>query len=71
MSCTAELKYFAGFYWNMLKDAVDMTWHSKCMLSLPKMCCIIYVLQHEELKKTKEGTERKGKELNAVTCHAG
>lgn len=72
MWCTAELKYFACFPWNMLKDAVDRTWHSKRMLRLPKMCCITSFFQHEELQReTKKGKERKGKELHVVTCHPG
>lgn len=59
---TAQLKYFACFPWNTLKDAADRTWHGKYMLSLPKMCCIISFFQHEEPKrKTKKGKERKVK----------
>lgn len=68
MCCTAELKYFACFPWNMLKDAVDRTWHSKRLLSLPKMCCIISFFQHKELKRERK---EKGKELHIVTCHPG
>lgn len=69
---TAQLKYFECFPWNLLKDAADRTWHGKCMLSLPKMCCIISFFQHEELKrKTKNGKEREGKELHVVTGHPG
>lgn len=68
MCCTAELKYFACFPWNMLKDAVDRTWHSKCLLSLPKMWCIISLFQHKELKRERK---EKGKELHIVTYHPG
>jgi len=69
---TAELKYFTCFPWNMLKDAVDRTWHSTSILSLPKMCCIFSLFQLEELKrKTKERQERKSKEFNVVSCHPG
>lgn len=66
MCCTAELKYFACFPWNMLKDAVDRTWHSKCLLSLPKMWCIISFFQHKELKRERK---EKGKGLHVVTYH--
>lgn len=68
MCCTAELKYFACFPWNMLKDAVDRTWHSKRLLSLPKMWCIISFFQHKELKRQRK---EKGKELHVVTYHPG